>query len=119
MTYQQVPGESLYRTSLTMPTLSSLFCISFFTFSSLFRRTSPLTPKSGLVRFFHRCIDDHGSFRNLSVGFSPTQTSLRSVLRPRLLVRTPFRGSGMPIQVHGVLLHTMSITELSHVRTEL
>src|SRR4029077_11957503 len=25
------------------------------------------------------CIDDHGSFRNLTVSFSPTQTSLRSV----------------------------------------
>ena len=27
--------------------------------------------------------------------------------------------SGMPIHVHGVLLHTMSGSELSHVRTEL
>jgi hypothetical protein len=30
-----------------------------------------------------------------------------------------FRGSGMPHQVHGVLLHTMSGSELSRVRTEL
>jgi hypothetical protein len=28
------------------------------------------------------------------------------------------RGSGMPIQVDGVLLHAMSGTELSRVRTE-
>src|SRR5271170_7409794 len=28
------------------------------------------------------------------------------------------RGSGMPIQVHGVLVHAMSGTELSRVRTE-
>jgi hypothetical protein len=36
-----------------------------------------------------------------------------------LLVQTPFAGSGMPNQMDGVLLHTMSGTELSHVRTEL
>src|SRR6202166_3006995 len=57
--------------------------------------------------------------RNHSVGFSPTHTSLRSILRPRLLMQTPFSGSGMPIQVHDVLPHTISGTELSRVRTEL
>src|SRR5260370_18524639 len=95
----------------------------FFEFSchlfSFFERTNPFTPKSGLVRFVHLCFDDHGSFVIFSVGFSPTQTSLRSVPRPRLLVRTPFAGSGMPIQVDDVLLHGMTGTELSHVRTEL
>jgi hypothetical protein len=40
-------------------------------------------------------------------------------LRPRLLVQTPFAGSGMPIHLLRRLLHTMSGTELSHVRTEL
>ena len=94
------------------------FFLSFFTFSFFFKRTSPFTPKSGLIRFFFFCDDDHGSFRNLPVGFSPTQTSLRSVLRPGLLVQTPFAGSGTPIQIDGVLLHTMSGTELSRVRTE-
>jgi hypothetical protein len=34
-------------------------------------------------------------------------------------MQTPFLGSGMPIQVHGVLLPTISGTELSRVRTEL
>src|SRR5450631_1283252 len=32
---------------------------------------------------------------------------------------SPLRGSGMPIQMDGVLLHAMSCTELSRVRTEL
>src|SRR6516165_7363728 len=85
----------------------------FLLFLFFFEQTSPFTPKSGLNCSVYLCIDDHGSFRNLSVGFSPTQTSLRSVLRPRLLVQTPFPGSGMPNQVHGVLFHTMSGTELS------
>src|SRR6267143_7130899 len=64
-------------------------------------------------------IDDQGSLVNLSVSFSPTHTSLRSILRPRLLIQTPFPGSGMPIQVHSVLPRTISGTELSRVRTEL
>ena len=115
---EEIGTQLFHRTSLTMPTLSSLF-VFLFTFSSFFKRTSPFTPKSGLVGFFHLCVDDHGSFRNLSVGFSPTQTSLRSVLRPGLLVQTPFAGSGMPIQMDGALLPTMSGTELSRVRTAL
>jgi hypothetical protein len=41
------------------------------------------------------------------------------MLRPRLLIQTPFAGSGMPIQVRNVLPHTISGTELSRVRTEL
>ena len=45
------------------------------------------------VRLLHR---GPGLARNLSVGFNPTQTSLRSVLRPGLLLQTPFAGSGMP-----------------------
>jgi len=47
---------------------------------------------------FGLCVDDHGSVRNLSIGFIPTQTSLRSKLQPRLLLQTPFSGSGMPIK---------------------
>src|SRR5262249_54925973 len=38
---------------------------------------------------------------------------------PRLLIQTPFTGSGMPIHVCGVLVHTISDFELSRVRTEL
>jgi hypothetical protein len=37
-----------------------------------FEQTSPFTPQSGLMRFAGFCIDGHGSFRNLSVGFGPT-----------------------------------------------
>ena len=35
-----------------------LFCHLF----SLFERTTPFTPKSGLVRLVHLWLDDHGSF---------------------------------------------------------
>jgi len=37
-----------------------------------FGHTTPFTPKSGLICSVKLCIDDHGSFRNLAVGFSPT-----------------------------------------------
>jgi len=86
---------------------------------SFFERTSPFTPVSGLPGYLRPLHRRPRLVRNLSIGFSPTQTSLRSVLRPRLLIQTPFAGSGMPNQVDGVLLHTMSGTELSHVRTAL
>ena len=39
-------------------------------------RSTPLSVS--FIRFVARRIDDHGSFGNLSVGFSPTQRSLRS-----------------------------------------
>jgi len=80
---------------------------------SFFERTSPFTPVSGLPGYLRPLHRRPRLVRNLSIGFSPTQTSLRSVLRPRLLIQTPFAGSGMPNQVDGVLLHTMSGTELS------
>ena len=44
---------------------------------------------------------------NLAVGFSPTQTSLRSIHRPRLLIEAPTAGGGTPIQVDGLLLQTI------------
>src|SRR5215472_16548542 len=49
-----------------------------------FERTSPFhsVERSLLWFFVVPCIDDHGSFGNLAVGFSPTQRSLRSQLRP-------------------------------------
>jgi hypothetical protein len=37
---------------------------------SFFEQPSPFAPRSGLARFVHRCIDDHGSlviFRSVSV----------------------------------------------------
>ena len=68
-----MPGKRGNRKSLTMSALSSpflfflqLFCHPF----SFFERTTTFTPKSGLVRLAHRCIDDHGSliiFRSASV----------------------------------------------------
>jgi len=60
----------LNQASLTMSALSNLFL------NKLLRPTSA----SGLNCSLIFCID-HGSFRNLSVGFSPTQTSHRSKLR--------------------------------------
>ena len=61
-------------------------------FSSFFERASRFTRKSGLTCSVEFCFHDHGSFRNLSVGFRPTQTSLRCVFRPGLLIQnSPFR----------------------------
>jgi len=71
-----------YPTSLTMSALSSPFFSFFLPFLFFHGRTTPFTPRSGLVGLVHLSFDDHGSFRNLSVGFSPTQTSLRSKLQP-------------------------------------
>jgi hypothetical protein len=48
-----------------------------------------------------------------------TGTSGTCNQEPLRLLQTPFAGSGMPHHVGGVLLHTMSGSELSHVRTEL
>src|SRR6516162_760037 len=61
-------------------------------------RTTPFTPRSGLVGLVHLSFDDHGSFRNLSVGFSPTQTSLRSNFNHDYLFKLPLQGAGCPIK---------------------
>ena len=75
---------------------------SFFQFfSAVFVfswRTTPFTPRSGLVGLVHLSFDDHGSFRNLSVGFSPTQTSLRSNFNHDYLFKLPLQGAGCPIK---------------------
>src|SRR5216683_1471973 len=60
-----------YRTSLTMSALSNCF-----------RRHCSVHSCEWSCLLLWLCIDDHGSFGNLSIGFGPTQTSLRSVLRP-------------------------------------
>src|SRR6266478_3900405 len=108
-------ASSLRRKLPTLPDISN----NVGSVKSFFERTSPFTPVSGLPGYLRPLHRRPRLVRNLSIGFSPTQTSLRSVLRPRLLIQTPFAGSGMPIQVDGVLLHAMSGTELSRVRTEL
>jgi hypothetical protein len=65
-------GQLHYRTSLIMPArVKNCFCI-FYSLFSFFGHTTPFTPKSGLIGSVKLCIDDHGSFRNLAVGFSPT-----------------------------------------------
>jgi hypothetical protein len=69
--------------------------------------------------FVDLCIDDHGSF----VIFRSASVRPKHLFDPYFdhdyLFELPFSGSGMPNQVHDVLLHAMSDTELSHVRTEL
>ena len=84
-----------------------------------FKRASPFTSKRVVVRrVFWPCRRPRLTC-NLSVGFSPTHTSLRSQLQTMITrSNSLWRGSGMPIQVHGVLLHAISGTELSRVRTE-
>src|SRR6266852_1197348 len=98
--------------------VKKFFCI-FCSLFSFFGHTTTFTPKSGLIGSVKLCFDDHGSLVISRSVFSPTYTSLRSILRPRLLLQTPFSGSGMPNQVDDVLLHAMSDSELSRVRTEL
>jgi hypothetical protein len=68
-------GKSGNRKSLTMSALSSPVFVFSQIFCHLFsfcEHTTTFTPKSGLVRFALPLADDHGSFINLSVGFSPT-----------------------------------------------
>ena len=77
-----------------------------------------------LLASFRVRIDDQGSLLwfvlNLSIGrISVRPKHLFDQLRPGLLIQTPFAGSGMPIQLVGVLLPTISDFELSRVRTEL
>jgi hypothetical protein len=68
---------------------------------------------------FDLCIDDHGSLAiRRSVSVRPKHL-FDPYFDHDYLFKLPFRGSGMPHQVHGVLLHAMSGTELSRVRTEL
>src|SRR6516225_3064184 len=85
-------------TSLTMSALSSPFFSFFLPFLFFHGRTTPFTPRSGLVGLVHLSFDDHGSFRNLSVGFSPTQTSLRSNFNHDYLFKLPLQGAGCPIK---------------------
>ena len=74
------------------------FFLFFLMFSSFSKHTSPFTPRSGLSCSVKRCFDDHGSFRNLPVGFSPTQTSLRSYFDQDYLFELPFEGAGCPFK---------------------
>ncbi|MCU1248185.1 MAG: hypothetical protein JWQ49_1214 [Edaphobacter sp.] len=62
---------------------------------------------------------DQGSHVIYWAELGPTQPSLRSHVRPRLLLRIPWIGSGMPNRVGGDLLHTMDESRPSRVRTEL
>ena len=50
----------------------------------------------------------------------PTHASLRSATAIMITNSdSPVKGSGMPNQLLGVLLHTIGISGLSHMRTEL
>src|SRR5215469_7444133 len=103
-----------------MPARVKTFFMNFCSLFSFFGHTTPFTPKSGLLCSVKTLLRRPRLVCNLSIGFSPTQTSHRSKLRPRLLLQTPFAGSGMPNQLGDVLLHTMPpLAELSRVRTEL
>jgi hypothetical protein len=104
------PGKSRYRTSLTTPALSNIFENELL---------HALRRAFSVVRFLGPSVDDHGSLvivRSASVRpihlFDP---QLQTMI---IISNSLSRGSGMPIQVDGVLLHAMSGTELSRVRTE-
>jgi hypothetical protein len=72
------------------------------------------------VVFLRPSVDDHGS----SAIFRSASVRPKHLFDPRLqttiiISNSLSRGSGTPIQVDDVLLHAMSDTELSRVRTEL
>jgi hypothetical protein len=93
----------------------------YFLFSlSFFGHTTPFTPKTGLIGSVKLCFDDHGSFVVIfrSASVRPKHLCDPYFDHDYLFKLPPCRGSGMPHQVHGVLLHVMSDTELSRVRTE-
>src|ERR1700685_3660349 len=94
--------------------INNVGCVNLF-----FKRTSPFTSESGFVRRVLRPWRRPRLPCHLSVGFSPTHTPLRSQLQTIIPPSNALsRGSGIPIQVDGVLLHAMSGIELSRVRTE-
>jgi hypothetical protein len=84
-------------------------------------RTSPCTPKSAISLSLRHCHANPGS---LVILFQ-----VRNSVRPMHLFghnrdhdyyfKLPVKGSGMPNQLLGVLLHTLAISGLSRVRTEL
>jgi hypothetical protein len=76
--WHRVPVSDISKNVGSVKSFFDFFCLLF----SFFEHTAPFTPASGLNRCLVFCFNDHGSFRNLSVGFSPTQTSHRSKLRP-------------------------------------
>src|SRR3984885_1349242 len=72
--------------------INNVGCVNLF-----FKRTSPFTSESVFVRRVLAQCRRPRLACNLSVGFSPTHTSLRSNFRPRLLVQTPScEGAGCP-----------------------
>ena len=98
--------------------VKKFFCI-FCSLFSFFGHTTPFTPKSGLIGSVKLCFSDHGSL----VIFRSASVRPKHLFDPYFdhdyLFKLPFRGSGMPHQVYGVLLHVMYDSELSRVRTGL
>jgi hypothetical protein len=74
-----IAAEQDYQASLRMSarvkTFFEFFLPLFSFFELLFpflEHSTPFTRASGLIGSVNLCFHDHGSFRNLSVGFSPT-----------------------------------------------
>ena len=64
--------------SLTMPARVKTFFVNFCSLFSFFGHTIPFTSKSGLPCCIKTLLRRPRLVRNLSIGFSPTQTSHRS-----------------------------------------
>src|SRR5580704_1050483 len=113
-----------YRTSLTTPALSNLFRANFSIHSA--DHSPGRWPAAHAVRGSASVPTDDGAVTkpaacNRSVGFSVRPIHLFDPKLQTMISNSNslWRGSGMPIHLHGVLLHAMSGTELSRVRTEL
>ena len=86
------------RTSLTMSALSSPYFVFSVLAFSFFDHTTPFTPASGLGRFIHLCIDDHGSF----VVFRSVSVRPKHLFDPYFdhdyLFELPLQGAGCPFK---------------------
>jgi hypothetical protein len=90
--------------------------------SSDFERTNPRTPESAPFRSKGTSADPIKA-RSQSGFRSGTQSDpCISSIHTAIMITTsnsPVRRSGMPYQLLGVLLHTMAMSGLARVRTEL
>lgn len=98
----------LVRKSLTMSALSNSF-----------EYATPFAPKSGLVCLLLLLRQPPRLACNLSVGFQSDPNISPIITSTMIITSTHFSASGIPKHLHGVLLHTMSGSELSRVQTEL
>src|SRR5215469_13328967 len=89
-----------------MPARVKTFFMNFCSLFSFFGHTTPFTPKSGLLCSVKTLLRRPRLACNLSIGFSPTQTSHRSKLRVAVGTSVAWRPPHRPARagfLHAVL----------------